>query len=107
MATETVYRVQPVGMELGDHRSETSNDDLDRGVHVFSNLDALWHGVYGWCSQDWAPEIVEIECDIRSLSENGDYEGLVLVGNRGRIVKRTAFGSWDEFADKAREIVNG
>jgi hypothetical protein len=27
----TCYRVQPTGLELGSHRSQTSNDEADRG----------------------------------------------------------------------------
>lgn len=94
MITTTCYRVQPKGLDLGDHRSQTSNDNADRGCHVFGCLSELCGGVQGWCDTDWAPEIVEIECDEENLGDNGDYEGYVLVGNRGTITKRRAFGTF-------------
>lgn len=98
-----VYRVQPQGLDLGSHKSETSNGELDRGVHVFCSLEELQGAVNGWCQQDYTPEVVVIECDSKDVRENGDYEGSVLVGNRGEIVKRIPFPSWDEFADLCRE----
>ena len=98
-----VYRVQPKGMDLGSHKSETSNGELDRGVHVCFSLEELQGAVNGWCSQDYVPEIVVIECEEKDVRENGDYEGSVLVGNKGKIVNRVSFGSWDEFADLCRD----
>jgi hypothetical protein len=99
----TCYRVQPAGLDLADHRSETSNDEPDRGVHVFGCLPELCSGVHGWCRQDWQPEVVEIECDRKALADNGDYEGMVLVGNRGKIVRRRAFADWDSLIEWSRD----
>lgn len=90
----TCYRVQPIGMDLGDHRSQTSNDEADRGCHVFGSVSELSGGVLGWVKQSWKPEIVEIECDSKALADNGDYEGYVLVGNRGTIIRRKSFKNW-------------
>jgi hypothetical protein len=98
-----VYRVQPVGLELGNHRSETSNENLDCGVHVFYGLEELQGAVNGWCKQDYVPEIVTIACEAKDVRENGDYEGSVLVANRGAIVARKAFQSWDAFAEACRD----
>lgn len=97
-----VYRVQPIGMDLGDHRSETSEGNQDQGVHVFTCLRSLQHGVNGWCRADYTPEVVVIECRETDLRDNGDFEGFVLVGNRGRIVARRPFASWTEFASYCR-----
>lgn len=94
MAKTTCYRVQPIGLELDDHRSQTSNDNADRGVHVFGSLSELCGGVQGWFAESWRPEIVEIECDSKSLTDNGDYEGYVLLDNRGKIVRRKSFATW-------------
>lgn len=90
----TCYRVQPIGLELAAHRSQTSNDNADRGVHVFGSVSELCGGVQGWCAVAWQPEIVEIECDSLSLADNGDYEGYVLVANKGAIVGRRSFADW-------------
>jgi len=100
-----VYRVQPAGMDLGQHRSETSNGNLAIGVHVFSSLEELQCGVNGWCEQDYVPEICVIDCEPISVRKNGDYEGSVLVANGGKIVGRVAFASWDEFADLCRDYL--
>ena len=97
-----VYRVQPVGLELSSHRSETSIGELDRGVHVCHCVEELQGAVNGWCRQDYVPEVVVIECDERDVRENGDYEGSVLIGNRGRIVNRVSFASWDTFSEVCR-----
>lgn len=102
MATTTCYRVQPTGMELGSHRSLTSNDNLDRGVHVFGTVSELGGGVLGWTEQDWRPEVVEVECDEKALLDNGDYEGYVLLGNRGTIVRRKSFENWDALTEWAK-----
>lgn len=104
MAKHTCYRVQPVGQELGQHRSETSNGELDRGVHVFGCLSALGGGVRGWCNPGWQPEVVAIECDLADLRDNGDYEGFVLVGNRGIIVERITFPTWEALLDWAKTV---
>ena len=96
------YRVQPKGFDLGDHKSETSNGEPDLGVHVFSSTEELQGAVNGWCDQDYVPEIVVIDCEEKDVRENGDYEGSVLVGNRGKIVKRISFGSWNDLADLCR-----
>lgn len=98
----TCYRIQPIGLEIKKHHSETSNGNQDRGVHVFGSLSELCGGVAGWMCQDWAPEIVQIQCESRSLADNGDYEGYVLVNNRGSIVNRKAFDSWDALLDWAK-----
>lgn len=100
----TCYRVQPIGMELGSHRSETSNDEPDRGVHVFGSISELCGGVQGWMRQAWQPEIVVIECEQKALADNGDYEGFVLVGNKGMIVSRKAFADWAALIDWTRNF---
>jgi len=97
------YRVQPVGLDLADHRSLTSNDELDRGVHVCLSLEELAGAVNGWCRQGYTPEVITIGCDRQDIRDNGDYEGFVLVGNRGTIINRTEYRSWGEFADACRE----
>jgi len=97
-----VYRVQPIGLDLDSHRSETSNGELDRGVHVCHSIEELQGAVNGWCSQDYVPEVVVIQCSENDVQENGDYEGSVLVGNNGEIVNRVRFESWAEFADLCR-----
>lgn len=99
MATREVYRIQPVGLELGGHRSTTSNDNLDCGVHVCCSLEEMAGAVNGWCKQDYVPELVVIECEDKDVQDNGDYEGFVLKGNRGQIVRRVAFSSWDELVN--------
>jgi len=98
-----VYRVQPVGLDLGQHRSETSNGNLASGVHVFSSIEELQSGVNGWCEQDCVPEICVIDCEPTDVRENGDYEGSELVANRGKIVGRVAFASWGDFANLCRD----
>jgi hypothetical protein len=57
-----VYRVQPVGLDLANHKSETSNGESDCGVHVFLSLEELQGAVNGWCSQDYTPEIFADLC---------------------------------------------
>lgn len=103
MPNTIAYRVQPVGRDLADHRSTTSNDNLDRGVHVCLSLEELAGAVNGWCDQAYTPEVITIACDDSDIQDNGDYEGFVLVGNRGTIVSRKAYASWDEFSDACRE----
>lgn len=99
----TCYRVQPVGLELAAHRSQTSNDNSDRGVHVFGSISELCGGVRGWLKESWQPEIVEIECESQSLADNGDYEGYVLAGNKGAIVARKSFADWGALVEWARD----
>lgn len=101
MPTQTCYRVQPIGLEIAGHRSETSNDELANGVHVFGCLQELCGGVRGWCSQQWAPEIIEITCDSRDLRDNGDFEGFLLRGSRGEITTRKSFADWDSLIEWA------
>lgn len=103
MSVIRVFRVQPAGMDLDNHRSETSIGELDCGVHVFFSLEELQGAVNGWVAQDYIPEIVVIECDRKDVIENRDYEGSVLVDNRGKIVHRIAFASWDTFESKCRD----
>jgi hypothetical protein len=87
-----VYRIQPAGLELGDHCSETSNGNPDRGVHVCQTIEQIQAAVRGWCKWSGSrPELVEIECDAGDVRDNGDYEGWVLIGNRGTIVSRKSF----------------
>lgn len=102
MATRTVYRVQPVGLDI-DHQSLTSNDTLDCGVHVCCSLEELAGCVNGWCRQQYIPEVIAIECDAADVRDNGDYEGFVLRGNRGVITKRTRYENWDTFAALCRD----
>jgi hypothetical protein len=47
--------------------------------------------------------VVAIECDRLALADNGDYEGMVLVGNRGRITHRRAFADWDDLIEWSRD----
>ena len=103
MTTGNAYRVQPVGLDLADHRSLTSNDNCDRGVHVCLSLEELAGAVNGWCDQHYTPEVITIECDRSDVRDNGDFEGFGLVGNRGVITGRRAYNSWGEFADACRE----
>jgi hypothetical protein len=101
----TCYRVQPIGMELGSHRSQTSNDNADRGVHVFGSVSELTGGVQGWGhgTIEWQPEIVEIECEMRSLADNGDCEGYVLLGNKGTIINRKQFADFASLLEWASD----
>ena len=96
------YRIQPAGLDLGNHRSETSNENLDCGVHVCCSLEELQSAINGWCEFDWKPELVVIECENSAIRDNGDFEGFVLIANAGQIVKRVGFADWDEMADLAR-----
>lgn len=102
--TTTCYRVQPKGKELADHRSETSNGEADRGCHVFGSVSEMCGGLLGWTKQTWKPEIVTIECDEKALADNGDYEGYVLIGNRGTIVARKSFASWGKLIEWAKQF---
>lgn len=95
MATTTVYRLQPTGLELTGHKSETSSGDLDRGPHVFGSLSEA-SNVTGWVAQRGKWELLEIEADQKDVQDNGDYEGYVLLGGRGRIVRRTLLGTWKQ-----------
>lgn len=90
----TAYRIQPAGLEIGAHRSLTSNETYDRGVHVFCTLGEVCCAVSGWVDESWQPEIVVIECQDRDVRDNGDYEGFVLLNNRGVITHRKSFPSW-------------
>jgi len=90
-----VYRVQPAGLKLGKHRSETSAGNLDHGVHVFGSLEELYNAVRGWVSEESTPEIVTIQTTNEYVEDNGDYEGYVLIGNKGKIVERRTFADWD------------
>lgn len=98
------YRVQPAGLDLGSHRSETSNGNADRGVHVMQSREQVLSAINGWCRQDYRPEIVTIECESSDVRDNGDYEGWVLVGNRGKIVARETFADWSAIARVARDF---
>lgn len=90
----TCFRIQPIGKEIANHRSQTSNDEADRGCHVFGSVSELCGGVQGWVKQSWKPEIVEIACEQSALADSGDYEGYVLVQNRGTITRRKSFENW-------------
>ena len=102
MTATICYRVQPVGLTIDGHRSETSNENLACGPHVFEALGDLCHGVQWWCDHDWQPEILEIECDSADVLENGDYEGFVLRGGRGNVVRRRKFRNWKALIAWAR-----
>lgn len=86
-----VYRIQPIGLKLDDHRSTTSNDELDKGVHVCCSIEELKGAVRGWIYEA-GQELVTIEvADQKYLRNNSDFEGFVLIGNRGKIVARQPF----------------
>lgn len=88
-----VYRLQPADLGI-DHRSETSNGELDRGPHVFGSLAEARVGACGWCRQRGTWELLTIEVAESDVRDNHDYEGFVLVGGRGRIVSRHRLGRW-------------
>jgi hypothetical protein len=96
--------VQPKGLELGKHRSQCSDDSVDRGVHVFGSLSELCGGVQGWLEANWTPEVIEIECDENALADNGDYEGYVLLGNRGEITNRKSFKNWSDLITWSKDF---
>lgn len=94
-----VYRVQPIGLPIAGHYSETSFGEKECGCRVFVTLADLARGVTGWTNDGSTPEIVTIECDEADIYDNEDYdnedyEGVVLVGSAGLIIHRRPFPSW-------------
>lgn len=90
-----VYRIQPRGLGIMGHCSETSCGDLDEGPHVFTSLAEAARAIRGWLDEDDQPELGTIQCDEDALADNEDFEGMVLVEGRGTIVARQAFADWD------------
>lgn len=79
------YRVQPAGLGISGHYSETSADILADGLHVFLSAYEAAHG------DDTAPhrygdEVVEIEAS-RDWP-NGDVEGVCIDPETATIVRR-------------------
>jgi hypothetical protein len=91
----TVFRVQPAGLDIAGHCSETSSGDEDDGCHVFLTLRDLARGVRGWMADETTPEIVTIQCETDDLQENEDYEGMTLLDSQGTIIERQTFADWD------------
>ena len=97
----TVYRIQPAGLGIAGHRSETSSGHLDDGCHVFLCLDDAKRAVRGWMDDGTQPELLTITCTEEDLDDNGDYEGLVLLESAGTITHRQPFADWDALYDWA------
>ena len=89
-----VYRVQPAGLGIRKHRTESSNGELVKGCHVFCSLPELVGAVPGWCECPWTPEIVTIRCSNKNVVGNHDYEGDLLLRSKGKIVARRKFKNW-------------
>lgn len=84
-----VYRIQPQDAELHGIETETSNEELAGGVHVFESIPEVY-GCREW-HNDENVELVEIECERKDLKANGDYEGVTLRKGCGKITKTTKF----------------
>ena len=97
----TVYRIQPAGLGIAGHRSETSSGHHDDGCHVFLCLDDAKRAVRGWMDDGTQPELLTITCTEEDLDDNGDYEGLVLLESAGTITHRQPFADWDALYDWA------
>lgn len=99
MPHTTVYRIQPAGLEIAGHCSESSSGDLADGCHVFVSLADAAHAVRGWMADDTQPELLTIRCEEDDLEDNEDYEGLTLLDSAGEIVIRQTFADWDALYD--------
>jgi hypothetical protein len=99
------YRIQPAGLDILGHRSETSAGTLDDGVHVFSTLADAAQAVKGWVADGSQPELVTILCDPEDLAANEDYEGALLLDSAGTIIARHPFADWEELYDWAAQYL--
>lgn len=93
--------MQPAEVDLGSHRSLTSNYSHDRGAHTFGSI-SQWCG-WGWDAIGCQPEIIEIECNLNSPANDSAY---VLLGNKGRIIARKSFVGWDALLEWVRDCPN-
>jgi len=87
-----VYRIHPQGAPLHAVKSITSNDEVLNGVFVFESLPEAW-GCREWDQRTRKVELAEIICKPSDLRQVGDYEGVLLLARRGRIVKRWPFAT--------------
>ena len=91
-----VYRIQPVGLGIVGHYSETSGGEEDCGCHVFLSLEDVRQAIRGWVNDDSVlPELLTVRCTDEDLEDNEDYEGMTLVDSVGKIIKRQPFADWD------------
>jgi hypothetical protein len=86
-ATGIWFRVQPKGLGL-DHRSETSEGDLDLGVHVFATLAQAVHQEGRWLYLKEGDYELVVITGPEQLADTGDVEGWVLPLGTGRIIGR-------------------
>jgi hypothetical protein len=100
----TVYRIQPIGLGIAGHCSETSSGTLDDGCHVFLSLIETARAVKDWVEDAWQPELVTITCDEDDLGDNEDYEGMTLYAGAGAITRRQPFADWAALYDWAAHV---
>lgn len=81
------YRIQPKGLDVNGHYSESSDNEPSSGLHVFCNA-------YEVCAADvssetYGDEVVVIEA--AHHWSNGDVEGVCVDPDAAKIVGRVSF----------------
>lgn len=89
------YRIQPAGLGLTGHRSETSSGELADGLHVFASACEAVNPDVGQLhrAEYLGDEVVELEAPAHW--DNGDVEGVCVDPSDARIVRRWTLDAFD------------
>ena len=90
------YRLQPAGLDLAGHCSETSNGEAADGLHVFTEPSHCFcppDGLRHSRARAYGTEVVEIEA-ARDWP-NRDVEGVCVDPNAATIVRRWTLAEFD------------
>lgn len=95
------FRIQPKGLDVKGHYSETSTGEISDGLHVFlapsETFTAIWENGF---RDAYGDEIVVIEAG--EWWDNGDLEGVCIDPDEARILKRY---SWEEWVKLWKEVI--
>jgi hypothetical protein len=85
------YRIQPTGLEISGHRSQTSLDETPYGIDAFTGPNDVI-GSDSWIARTATDEVLIIEAE--GHWDNGDVEGVRIDPETATIVRRIPVGDW-------------
>ena len=89
----TYYRIQPRGLPVSGHTSETGIGLLPRGyVFAYTSPGQVEAGLVGWPPLDPIEILEVVEFSGRGAYDPGDAEGVAV--KLGRVRRRTPLADW-------------
>jgi hypothetical protein len=87
------FRIQPKGLEIKGHYSETSIGEEADGIHVFCNPSDIFTAIWeNGMIEAYGDEILVIEAG--DWWDNGDLEGVCIDPEESHIVRRLSWPEW-------------